>query len=168
MDIEQIAEKKIVKFIYENSKGEVAEFVINTRIPFGAVAKRDKRWFEKNLEKISDHLKKHYPKVAEKAVLDVGGRFQPKTYDPDAKRKGPVYVNVAPGISMLKDKPEQLYLSGYVVKKKVLKKGEYKPVKSRELTLAKREIENEFKTNRFRKFKIDSIKEFLDETKEAA
>jgi hypothetical protein len=48
-----------------------------------------------------------------------------------------------------------LYLRGYVIKKTVIKEGEYKVVKSSEKTLAKKKIEKTLKRSKIRTFKIN-------------
>ena len=49
-----------------------------------------------------------------------------------------------------------LYVYALAVKKTIITEGEYKPVKSKDLTLAKKEIKKLMKTNKFRQFKITS------------
>lgn len=53
-----------------------------------------------------------------------------------------------------------VYVKGYVIKKEVLVKGEYKEVKSRAKTLAKKKLSKGFKSSRFREFIVtpDNLK----------
>ena len=70
------------------------------------------------------------------------------------------YTHLGKGIKMHNETGE-FYITGLRVRKKVLHAIEYKEVKSRELTLAKKAIKKalDFKTDKFRNFKIGNSEE---------
>jgi len=143
---------------YTNDKGEVSDYVINVGIKHGVVLSRD---LVARLPKIkAEHFLLYSEKYGENVALQA---FNEKQISMEKSLTGTndraiaqieSYVQIVPGVKMHIESGD-FFITGYVISKKVKVKGVYKEVKSRPLTLCKKEIDKAgLKAGKYRQFKI--------------
>jgi hypothetical protein len=154
---------------YSNAQGEVSNYTINAGISYFNVLTSD---YQKLIDIQNDivlTLKKQYPiAVVEKAYYEVLTSLEKRLSDEETKEQLRAegdktiaqsdaqinaYINLAKGVKLHKD-TMQLHVFGLVVRKTILQPTEYKPTKSRELTIVKNKIKKlcEFKQDKYRTF----------------
>lgn len=151
-----------VSLIYTNSHGERSKYVVNVGIKHNRVLERD-------LTKILELRTSLFPTLSEKygekvtlAAFDEMEKSVVKSLEGTndrAQAQIDAYVHINAGIK-LNLESRDLHLYGYLVSKKVLEKGEYKPVKSQTKTLCKNEIKKHLKSGKYRQFKFDGTECF--------
>lgn len=140
---------RFVSFGYQaKSTGELAEFQILLNVNIATAYKSDiKRLKILHTSGVKDIARKELIDSFQKSLeMGVGN-------NPDYTCKG-VYQNIGGGIKFHSEK-NQIYISGYQVKKNVLIKGKYKERNSSPLTIAKQELMKICKKGRFRQFCLD-------------
>jgi len=142
---------------YTNDKGEVADVVINVGIKHNTTLKGD---LEKRLPKIkaSQYLlfaEKYGDNVALQAFAEKQLSMEKSLAGTNVHANGQIdaYLHVGNGIKIHIETGD-IFIYGYVVSKKVLVKGVYPVVKSRPLTLCKKDIDKGLKAGKYRQYKI--------------
>ena len=156
---------------YTNAKGEVSDQTFNVGIDYVKAMQNDlKKLLAVDYRKIATTLTKA---EQESAYNEVIASFTKRLADEKTREallaKGDstivrseaqkdAYEHIAKG---LKVQGNDLYIYGFVVRKKVIKPGVYKTVNSREKTIFKDKIEKAAKlqTDNYRQFKVGNIAE---------
>lgn len=151
---------------YQNSKGEIANHVVNADFSYGNAVEKDLKTLRsatpQDIENIafSTNFSKELVSQAINKIIDSFVSNQnPETQSNQSKAQQDTYSKVTNSIKM-HNETEQLYIYALAVNKKVLVKGEYKEVKSRDLTLAQNAVKKYFdlSTAKYRSFVIDENK----------
>jgi len=152
---------------YTNSSGEKSNVTINIGVNYGNVKEKDLKYLqnldvntlvrESNDEKEIIGLDKELLIEAKEALLKP--YINPKQETTNrSKAQSDAYTRIegAPQLKVHND-TGLIYLEGYQVSKTILLEGEYKKVKSRPLTIAKKEIKKGMKVSKIRQYKLDGI-----------
>jgi len=149
---------------YVNSSGEVSNITINIGINYANVKSKDLEYLQKlNINSLTRNanttlnlikLDKQLLKEAQNALI--ASQLKPNVNRSKAQTEA--YTRIK-GASQIKVHNETgcIYLEGYVVKKEVLKKGEYKTVNSRPLTIAKNTIKKGMRASKIRQYKLTNL-----------
>ena len=144
---------------YANQHGEVADHLINGNCSYElalqkslvAIAGMTPEFVEANCPACEDR------DMAVRALVEV------RTSWTEALRRltsgeGTTsnYAYLAPGVATLETEPGVTYVWGVLVSKKVVVEGEYKPVKSRALTLVKAFVMRGTPCARFRRYRLET------------
>ena len=143
---------------YSNDNGEVSDYVVNVGIRHSLVLSRD---LTDRLPKIkADQYLLLSEKYGENIALQA---FNEKQISMEKSLGGTnvhaiaqieAYQHIIPGVKVHIESGD-FFIFGYVISKKTHVKGTYKEVKSRPLTLAKKDIDKAgLKANKYRQFKI--------------
>lgn len=142
---------------YQNKEGEISNQTFVTNIKYENCVKHD---LETIQETDVHSLGLNFPtEVLDKAKEELIKSLT-KPSETHSNGQKDAYTHLGKGIKMHNETGE-FYITGLRVRKKVLHAIEYKEVKSRELTLAKKAIKKalDFKTDKFRNFKIGNSEE---------
>jgi hypothetical protein len=157
--ISQIKTPSFVRIInYSNDKGEgeIANYTINLGINYNNAKVSDIQFLreEKNLYSI-DFGSKNIAELATLARIEMlQSRLKPGA---QSRAQSEAYETLCPNVRLHTGK-QRIYIYGFVVRKDVVKVGNYKHVDSAPLTLAKRKIEEQLKATQFRQFAFDKLK----------
>ncbi len=151
-----------VSLVYTNKYGEKARYILNVGIKHRRVLERDLESIKKLRTTLYPELAKKYGEKVARVAFDEMETSLAKSLEGTNERSQAqidLYMHLNSGIK-LNLKNYELYLHGYLVSKKVLEKGEYKVVQSKEKTLCKNEIGRYLKGRRYRQFKFDGTECF--------
>lgn len=144
--------------------GEVSDFFLNTRIGYQRLLQRSMQSLHlfdainmaTDCPACADLIEGTDTTAAERMAFDamlsvrdsLAGRINGQT------RKSP-FLTIAPSLQVLASNPDAaLYITGLVQYKRIIKRGTYKQVNSKPLTLAKRWIERGLPISRYRTIKL--------------
>jgi len=134
---------------YENSEGEIANFVLNVRTKYETAKQKDIAHLQRILKdgKFENDLQKQ----AIEELLQ--GLIKPN--ENRSKGQTETYESID-GYPMLKRHiiTNELYIYGQRISKKVLIKGNYKTVNSRPLTIEKDKVRKQLRTSKLRLIKL--------------
>lgn len=162
--VDEVKGVSFASVLYTNQHGETANYVINLGIPHHNVLKKDLVRLA-NLR--TDHVFKAElatrfdEKTIEKAFSEMTASIQSSLDGTNDRAQAQIdaYVKINNGVKYGID-TQKLYLYGYLINKTVLERGEYKPVKSRALTLCKNDIRKLLKGPKYRTFIFDQTDVF--------
>lgn len=155
--IKSIGGVSFVSITYRNKNGEKSRYVLNMGIDH-------KKVLEKDLAKLPKIRSELYPVLSEKFGVDVAEKafaeieksirtsLDGTNKSSNAQKEAYIWANRGMKFGIA---TRRLYIYAYKVSKVTLEKGEYPEVKSRPLTLCKREIEKKLKRNNYRQFIIE-------------
>jgi len=133
---------------YENSEGEIANFVLNVRTKYETAKQKDIAYLQALLKegKLNALQKQAVEELLEGLV---------KPNENRSKGQTETYESIE-GYPMLKRHvvTGDLYLYGQRISKKVTVKGNYKPVNSRLLTIEKNKVRKHLRTSKLRLIKL--------------
>ena len=139
---------------YTNEAGETSRYNIILGVNMVSLYKSDAR----TLANLRPTLEGVDAQACDELIASVNESLEKGIGNNSAYTLKGYFQPVTPGGEVKLHQSEEgetfLYLRGYVVKKTVLVKGEYKAVKSSPKTLAKRKIEKSLKRGRVRTFKV--------------
>ena len=142
---------------YESTKNEISNQLINVGASYPNAVSKDIEYLENlDVNTLETSLCKDLLNEARLALIK--GLKTPSKKRSDAQKNA--YQILTKGIKVHNEN-RKLYIYGYLVSKDILKKGTFKKVNSRPLTIAKRFIQKNLKTSKFRLFIVemsDSIK----------
>lgn len=143
---------------YRNQKGEKSRYTVRFGVDHGETLKKDVANYPAIRERLYAELSETFGEAtALKALAEKEESLRTCISGTNvhsiAQKESYVHAGVT-GVKFGID-TRKLYLYAYVQTKVVLEKGEYKPVKSRPLTLAKKRIEKELLTSKYRTFIIE-------------
>ncbi len=136
---------------YTNTSGETSNNLINVGMSYANAKKKDIETLE-NLN-VKEHSFKSTPENIEVARLELIAAF----IAPDkARSEGQInaFTVITNGVKV-HNETGQIYVYGYREKKEVLQAGEYKVVKSSDLTIAKNELRKLLRTGKFTSFALE-------------
>jgi hypothetical protein len=148
-------------FKYTNEQGETSRYTVMFGINILSLYKSDLRTLERMLPMVKNVDGAASPRglacaellqsVRESLTVGIGNnsRYTLKGYYHPITPNGEVKFHID------EQGNQFLYVRGYVLKKTVLEKGEYKHVNSSDKTLAKKQIEKTLKRGKIRTFKIN-------------
>ena len=145
----------------QSGNTEVADVLINVGVSYGNAKEKDLQTLKSaNIDHLTIVCKDFSREVIEQAVQE-----KIKSIESPNENRSPgqvdayIYLNSQKTVKYCPN-TESVVIWAMVVKKTVLKKGDYKVVKSRELTLAKKAIENilDLRCAKFRTYKISNMK----------
>lgn len=158
---------------YENSKGEISNQTFLVGINYAKLLANDLKKLQSNdlKKQVVSLYAKQDKTIVKKAYFELVTSLEKRTATEEEKEKLRLqndetigrsdaqlnaYTTLAKG---LKTKDNALYIHGLVVRKTVLKKGEYKATKSQAKTIAKNAIKNfaELRELKYRNFKLGSL-----------
>lgn len=134
---------------YENSDGEIANFVMNVRTKYETAKQKDIARLQAILKegKFETELQKQAVEELLQSLI--------KPNENRSKGQTETYETIE-GFPMLKRHviTGDLYLYGQRISKKVLVKGNYKTVNSRPLTIEKNKVRKQLRTSKLRLIKL--------------
>jgi hypothetical protein len=159
---------------YENSKGEVSNYVLLVGISYENLLKKDFQALKDNQHNIfeskelsskfgADLIKKSYQNLydsLEKRLSDEQKKQELREQGDKTIRlsdaQSDAYTTIDKGMRLHND-TNKIQIFGLVIGKKVIKKGEYKEVNSRQMTICQNMIKKicGFKQAKFRTFEFD-------------
>ena len=147
---------RIINYSNEKGQGEIANYTINLGISYENAKASDIAWLrdEKNLLNVdfgSRDISIH-ANTARNAML-----FARLNTSRQSIAQTNTYETLCPNVRLHKEK-QRIYIFAFVVRKDIVKTGNYKPVDSDTLTIAKRKIEDHLKATQFRQFCFDKLK----------
>lgn len=151
---------RFIGFVYTNQNGETSRHNLLTGVSVTTLYKKDLQTLinlRPSLDGIKlvacDELIESIKNSLDKGIGNNDNYTLKGYFTPITKNKEVSFHTDENGVT-------SLYLRGYVVKKTVITKGEYKVVKSSPKTLAKKELEKGLRRGKIRTFKInmDQIK----------
>ena len=144
---------------YENSKGEVANHVVNLNVDYGKAKLKDIETL-KNLDvsTLNDKgLGRDLMEKARQALL--GAAISPNVNR--SKGQTEAYKTICNGVSIYVGQDEtkqgEIKIFAMAVSKKVIVEGVYPKVNSRPLTIAKNIIKKELKATKFRRLTLNNV-----------
>lgn len=144
---------------YENSKGEVANHVVNLNVDYGKAKLKDIETL-KNLDVStldSKGLGKDLMEQARQALL--GAAISPNKARSNGQTEA--YKTICNGVSVYvgqdESKQGEIKIFAMAVSKKVIVEGVYPKVNSRPLTIAKNIIKKELKATKFRRLTLNNV-----------
>ena len=164
--MEMFKKEKGAEFVginnYTSKKGELSNQTLNVGIDVLNAKKKDLKTLKglsiEGLYVIADKVNVSHV-IADKALAElliagtknVSSEIENRTLASQSQTDA--YIHINKGMKMLKS-DNSLLISGFVISKKIIIKGEYKTVNSRDLTIIKNAIKNEldFKMNKYRAF----------------
>jgi hypothetical protein len=136
---------------YLNSSNELANHLINIGISYKNSVAKDIVFLE--TMNLADYTFKSSLVIIEQARLELIAAFtKPNENRSNGQKDAYIHINEACKVHVESGK---LYIYGYSVSKQVIKEGEYKVVKSSELTIAKNELRKLLKTGKFKQFSLE-------------
>lgn len=159
---------KLVSFVSarhtSKETGEVADYVLNVGIKHHTVLRRDLatlRALRQDVGFFIGLIRKYGEKVVDTAFAELEKSLEDSLNGTNKRASAMIdaFLRINSGIKLNLSTME-LYLYGYKVSKKTVKKGVYKTVKSRPLTLCKNEITSRFKSKKYRTLRIDATAMF--------
>lgn len=141
---------------YRNDKGEISDYVINVGIPHNKVLVGDLNRLPKiKAENYLFYSEKYGDNVALQAFTEKQISIEKSLAGTNVHANGQIeaYAYIGHGIKVHLETGD-IFITGYLVSKKVHVKGVYPTVKSRALTLCKKAIDKHLKANKCRVFKI--------------
>lgn len=147
---------------YENSKGEVANHIINVNVSVENAKVKDletlKNFPANELNIIADKVgasKEDALRAIEEMVASAEKNLSKDKADRTAQSQGQTdaYVSLGKGLRLNLDNME-VYVSGFANSKVILVEGEYKHVNSKPKTLVKKAITKTLKMYNFRNLKL--------------
>lgn len=134
---------------YRNSEGEIANFVLNVRTKYETAKQKDIARLQALLKegKFENDLQKQAAEELLESLI--------KPNENRSKGQTETYETIE-GFPMLKRHiaTGDLYIYGQCISKKVLVKGDYKPVNSRPLTIEKNKLRKQLRTSKLRLIKL--------------
>jgi len=147
--------------------GEIADFVVNTNIKVMTAKEKDYNAVasltENDLKGLAnensfnyDTMLQAYNELLTSKKKNLSENVEDRTKQSQAITDA--FLNVGNGLKIHKNTME-LHITGFVQNKKVIQKGEYKKVNSREKTLCKKAIEKfiDARMKKYRTFKVKNI-----------
>jgi len=135
---------------YTNKDGETSNYLFNIGASYANAVKSDIETLT-NLD-ITQHEFKQDKTIIEQARLElIESLTRPNENISNGQKEA--YTTLTRGVK-IHNETGYLYLYGYRVNKTVITQGTYKEVKSRPLTLAKKELKKLLKTDKFRQFAL--------------
>jgi hypothetical protein len=160
---------------YENQQGEQSNQTFNVGINYGKVLQYDLEALQKfDISTLAD---KHSMADLTKGYAELLLSLQKRTADEQTKAEllanndktmlqsqaqTDAYISLSNGLkAKLENDKLVLYIYGFMVRKTILKKGEYKEKNSRSLTLAKDAIKKAagLKETKYKQFKLGNLEE---------
>jgi hypothetical protein len=156
---------------YENTQGEISNQTFVVGINYLEMLKKDLetlKQFDTNTLKdkmdieVLNQAKNELVESLEKRLLSEGEKAkllsEGDTTMIRSKAQEDAYISLGKGLRL---QGEDIYLFGLMVRKEVIKQGEYKEVKSRPLTIAKNMIKKnaELREVKFKNFKLGKAEE---------
>lgn len=152
-----------IKRYVAKTSGEIANHVINANFNYGNAVEKDLTKLyaltENDIKAISENTN-----VDQTIVLDAINALiisfeknqNDETKSNQSKAQSDAYINITNSIK-LNIESRQLHIYALAVSKQIIKKGEYKTVNSRPLTIAKNAVKKycDFTTSKYRNFIID-------------
>jgi len=136
---------------YTNSSNEVSNNLVNVGINYEKSKQQDIE-FLRNLD-VTKLDAKSNKITLEKARVELILSFE-KPNEAISEGQKNAYTTIFSGVKV-HNETGKLYIYGYRVSKTVLIEGEYKTVKSSEMTIAKNELRKLLKTGKFTQFGIE-------------
>lgn len=157
--ISQIKTPSFVRIInYSNDKGEgeIANYTINLGIKYENAKAADIEFLrdDKNILNIDFGSQDIAVHATSARIEMLHSRLKPGTR---SQAQSNAYTTLCPNVRLHIEK-QRIYIYGFVVRKDVVKVGNYKDVDSAPLTIAKRKIEGQLKGTQFRQFAFDKLK----------
>lgn len=149
---------------YENSKGEIANHVINVNVSVENAKVKDletlKSFPANQLNEIANEVgasKEDALIAIEEMVASAEKNLSKDKADrtPQSQGQSDAYFSLGKGLRINLDNME-VYISGFANNKVILKEGVYKPVNSKPKTLVKNAITKTLKMYKFRNLKLGS------------
>ena len=137
---------------YENSKGEIANHLLNVGIKYENAVKADVAFLQK-LD-IQNHVFTSTPELIETARLELIESFL-KPNENRSNGQINAYTHIGNGIKV-ENNTGFLHVYGYREKKDVIINGNYPTVNSKPLTIAKNELRKLLRTGKFVNFILKS------------
>lgn len=160
------------------TSGEVANYIINCGISYKNAVLSDLKTLsnvtEEQIEEIFNYANEKYSdqnisrlliiQAIDKLKTGFEKNLNKETQSAQSKGQQDAYININKSVRLNKE-TGLFYIYGMVRSKELIKKGEYKTVNSRALTLAQNSVKKvlDFKTSKFRQFIVS--KENLCEVK---
>jgi hypothetical protein len=141
---------------YRNDKGEVSDYVINVGINHNKVLVGDLNRLPKiKAEHFLLYSEKYGDNIALQAFNEKQISIEKSLAGTNVHANGQIeaYAYIGQGVKVHLETGD-IFITGYLVSKKVHVKGVYPTVKSRPLTLCKKAIDKHLKANKCRVFKI--------------
>lgn len=150
---------------YANSKGEVADYIINGNITYQNIKNNDNKKLHECTEEILQQVANDknidiaIVRNALAELIDSSDRNLNSDSDnrtAQSLAQSDAYINLGKGLKMNKE-TKNFHLDGLIVTKKVIVEGTYPQVASRSKTIAKRTIEKtlELQAPKYRSFIIE-------------
>lgn len=157
---------------YENKQGEVSNQTIVAGITYENCLVNDFKVLQEKQNEVFETLQKDFPiELIETAYKNVYKSLETRLSSEEVKEalreqndktlklsdaQINAYTHITKGVKVNKD-TKQIHVFGLVVKKTVLVSIEYKPTKSRDLTIVQNKIKKlcEFKQDKYRSFIFD-------------
>ena len=136
---------------YTNDNGEKSHYSINLGASYGKAKEKDIK-FLYDLD-----VTQHSWKSDMKTVMEAKSELIKSFENPDQNRSNgqkEAYHSIIGSALKVHKATGDLYIYGYLKRKRVLVKGEYKGVNSSAKTLAKNEVRKLLRTDKFRMFKV--------------
>jgi hypothetical protein len=142
---------------YENSKGEVSNVVINGKFGYKEAKERDiatLKNFPENVAFSYGDFSLSELKLAKEKLLE----SLTKPSQTRSQAQIDAYTYLCDGVK-IHNATKEIHVVGLLVKKEIVKQGNYKPVNSRRLTLAKKHLSRELRlsTDRIRQYKFSNM-----------
>lgn len=138
---------------YQNDEGEISNYTINMGVNYGNAKESDIGFLADTVNFVNG-FKTPKTLVEQARIEMLASRMNPSNKRSIAQSDA--YVTVASNIRVHRETGRVL-IYGFVMSKDVLIAGVYKSVNSKPLTLAKKEIEEQLKTSKFRQFAFDKL-----------
>ena len=161
--INEIKKLSGAKFVginnYENSKGEIANHVLNLNVDIERAKKEDlktlKNFSFSKLMKLSEthNIDLETACVALKELIVSSEKNLNGNNTTQSKAQSDAYESLGKGLRLHKE-TLTLYLTGFAHSKKIIKKGEYKEVNQHQKTIIKNEIKKTLKMSKFRNIAV--------------
>lgn len=159
--IKGLATIKTAKFVaiknYENSNGEISNYVINCGADYGKAKEADLKALESK-EALEGVDFGQYAMYAEQARIALIEAIKKPSKGSVAQTEA--YMTIAPNVRLHLDSG-RLFVFGFTLpnSKVILKEGVYPSVASAPLTIAKDKIRKNLKHTKFRQFAFDQLKQ---------
>jgi hypothetical protein len=162
-EFKKIKGAKFIGFPYENKQGEVSKRIVNGGVSYANAVKKDIEKLNKAKRKKGKGYVKGEGYTQADWTLAIESKLE-SLKSPDTTRSNgqkDAYVNITTnGIIRWNVATQKIYIFAQSVSKSVTQEGEYKEVKSKPLTLAKRSVEKHLglSTSKFRLFVLDGLR----------